>query len=223
MWGLDHENVVANYLINQVFAQFWRDLQRIHSQGKQDFDDTFRVALLLCCQQLLLVLEHNRLAEEFRSIAAPLAAENLVVFGQLDLVVVDGLAQIIRNRVSIFNVVKLLQTVDRDRKNLSCRLEHRRVLSAELGQLAGRVLLLCNFVLNELGVELGHSSQVRLRSGHLVYLKLLLEFLARRIFLNFFVCFLVKQSEAFLIPLLFQVLSNQGVDLHEVKLLHHLN
>ena len=68
----------------------------------------------LSLNQPLLVLAHDLLGEKLTPITPAFTAEDLVVLAQLHLVVVDSFSQILGHRVAIFDVVKLLQTVDCD-------------------------------------------------------------------------------------------------------------
>ena len=70
------------------------------------------------------MLLHDIFTEEFASIASALRAENLVVLAQLHFIIVNRFSQVVRHAVAVFNIVQLLQTVDRDTENLSARLEH---------------------------------------------------------------------------------------------------
>jgi len=64
------EHIVANDLINKVFAQFRSNLERIDSQGKQYFDHCFGVAVYLSLDQLLFVFIHHSFGEKFTSVTA---------------------------------------------------------------------------------------------------------------------------------------------------------
>lgn len=54
-------------------------------------------------------------------------------------------------------------------------MEHGAVLSSELDEVAGGMVLICDFVFDELRVEERHLVQVGLGLGHFVYLQLLLD------------------------------------------------
>ena len=71
------------------------------------------------------MLGHDGFREEFGAVAAALGGEDLVVFAQLDLIVVYSFTQVVRHTVSILDVVQLLQAVDRDREDLTCTLQDR--------------------------------------------------------------------------------------------------
>ena len=66
------------------------------------------------------MLLHHSLTEQFRSITPALCAKDLIVLAQLDLIVVYGLAKVIGDRVAIFDIVQLLQTIDSDGEDLAC-------------------------------------------------------------------------------------------------------
>ena len=87
------------------------------------------IVLHLRLDQSLLVLAHDLLREELASVAAPLTAQDLVVLRELHLVVVDGLAEVLSHRVAILDVVKLLQAVDSDGKDLAGRLKNGATLA----------------------------------------------------------------------------------------------
>lgn len=54
------------------------------------------------------MLLHYILTKEFRSIAATLGWQYLIVFWKLYFIVVDSLAQIVSYRIAIFNIMQLL-------------------------------------------------------------------------------------------------------------------
>ena len=138
--------------------------------------------------QSLLVLRHDLLREEFTAIAASLTAQDLIVFRELYLVVIDRLSQILSHWIAIFDVMQLLEAVDGDGEDLTGWLEHRATLSlkllnisltnlllritqvaARLRWLVVRLLLRDNFIFDELTVEDGHLSQILLVAGYTIH------------------------------------------------------
>lgn len=124
--ALQEKHVVSYQLVNQVLAQLGRYLQGVDSKGEQHLDDSLDVALLLRLYQLVLVLRHYSLTEQFRSVGSAFGGEDLIVLVKLYLVVLNCLRQRRRicDDVAIFYVVQLLQAVYCNRKNLSGRLQH---------------------------------------------------------------------------------------------------
>lgn len=108
--ALQKEYVVAHQLVYQVLSQFRRYLKSIYSEGEEDLDHTFYIALLFCLNQLVLVLCHYSLAEQFGSVCSALGREDLVVLVQLDLVVFYCFGQGcgIGDNVTVLDVVQLL-------------------------------------------------------------------------------------------------------------------
>ena len=60
------------------------------------------------------MLGHDGLAEEFGSVGSALRREYLIILVQLYLIVFDRLRQRgrIRNNITIFDIMKLLETID---------------------------------------------------------------------------------------------------------------
>lgn len=91
--ALQKKDIIPDKFIDEILSQLRRDLKSVDPEGKQDFDDTFQVTLLLRLDELVLVLGHDGLAEELGAIGAALRGEDLVVLVQLYFVVFDRLGE----------------------------------------------------------------------------------------------------------------------------------
>jgi len=71
------------------------------------------------------MLVYHSFREKFRLVAPSIRPQNLVVLIQLDLVVIDCVCELLTvlNHVPIFNIMKLLEAIDSNRKDLPRRLQ----------------------------------------------------------------------------------------------------
>ena len=89
----------------------------------------FYIGLFLGFNQFALVLAHHCFDEELGALRAAFGKEEFIVSAELDFVVLDGFAQVVGHGVAgaalaafchdVFDVVKLLETVDSDGEDLS--------------------------------------------------------------------------------------------------------
>lgn len=124
----DLEDVPSDQFLDQGLPQLGRDLQGVDPEGQEDLDDALDVLILKVLLQLGLVLLDHILADELGAFDPALVDDDLVVLAQLDLVVLDGLAEGLVLVAAFLDVVDDLEQVDGDGEDLPPGLQHFLVL-----------------------------------------------------------------------------------------------
>lgn len=153
----DLEDIPSYQLFHQGLAQLRSDLQGINPEGKKYLDDALNVLLLEMLLQFGLMFLDDSLTDEFAALHASLVDDDLMMFAQLYLVILDGFIEGIVLVAALLDIVDDLEEVDGDRKDLPTRLQHLLVL------LHLRLVLLLQLLLI-LGLAVG-TTQHRLQLG----------------------------------------------------------
>jgi hypothetical protein len=90
---INTEEIVSDKLIYQVLSQLWGNLKSINSQRKQNLDNPVNIFLVVISHQLLLMLLHYCLCDQFATFRLPFIDDHFMIFSELNLVVLEGLSE----------------------------------------------------------------------------------------------------------------------------------